>query len=59
MLNSKQHLNLLDRFASMQESLETYNHLYRTYKEAQRDLETFESSDISPDEIERCRSNVT
>lgn len=56
LLNSKQHLNLLDRFASMQESLETYNHLYRTYKEAQRDLETFESSDISPDEIERAEA---
>lgn len=56
LLNSKQHLNLLDRFASIQEALETYTHLYQTYKDAQRDLETFESSDISPDEIERAEA---
>ena len=38
LLNVKQHLHLLDRFAASQEALEAYRHTYRELRRVQKDL---------------------
>ncbi len=45
LLNVRQHLNLLDRFAASQEALEAYRHTYRELRRVQKNLKDLRQSE--------------
>lgn len=45
LLNTRQHLNLLDRFANLQENLTAYRQVYRELRRTQKELENLRQSE--------------
>ncbi len=45
LLNTRQHLNLLDRFANLQENLTSYRQVYRELRRTQKELENLRQSE--------------
>lgn len=58
LLDSKQHLNILDSYAQNEKLLNQYQETYRSYKKAIKELNDFKTSDINPLEIEEAKKEL-
>lgn len=57
-LNSKQHIHLLDKFASNDDLLLAFNSTYRKFKSFEKEFNAFKSSDISPEEVKIAQKEL-